>query len=72
MDSVKLDEKFKSIEGIIKELERDDIGIEEALDLYTKGKVAVEECKNKIDMVEKEVMKINTDGTQTPFDEADF
>lgn len=72
MDSVKLDEKFKSIEGIIKELERDDIGIEEALDLYTKGKVAVEECKNKIDMVEKEVMKINPDGTQTPFDEADF
>ena len=42
------------------------------MDLYTKGKVAVEECKNKIDMVEKEVMKINPDGTQTPFDEADF
>ena len=49
MDSVKLDDKFKSIEEILKELERDDIGIEEALDLYTKGKVAIEECKNKLD-----------------------
>ncbi|MCR5848397.1 MAG: exodeoxyribonuclease VII small subunit [Lachnospiraceae bacterium] len=72
MDSVKLDDKFKSIEEILKELERDDIGIEEALDLYTKGKVAIEECKNKLDLVEKEVMKINPDGSESTFETADF
>ena len=71
MDSVSLEEKVKDIESILKELEKDDIAIEDALDLYTKGKVAVKECKNKIDMIEKEVKKINPDGTVTSFD-ADF
>ena len=72
MDSVSLDEQFKSIEGILKKLEKEDIAIEDALDLYTKGKIAVKECKNKIDMIEKEVKKINPDGTVSSFDEVDF
>ena len=53
-------------------IEKDDIAIEDALELYTKGKVAVEECKNKIDMIEKEVKKINPDGSVSSFDEVDF
>ncbi|MBO4347662.1 MAG: exodeoxyribonuclease VII small subunit [Lachnospiraceae bacterium] len=71
MDSFKLEDKFKSIEEILKELEKDDIAIEDALELYAKGKVAIEECKSKIDMVEKEVLKINPSGEVTSFD-ADF
>ena len=51
---------------------RADIAIDDALDLYTKGKVAIEECKNKIDMIEKEVLKINPDGSTSSFDDADF
>ena len=72
MDAVTIDEKIKSVEEILKELEKDDIAIEDALDLYTKGKVAIEECKNKLDMIEKEVLKINPDGTTSSFDDADF
>lgn len=72
MDAVTIDEKIKSVEEILKELEKDDIAIEDALDLYTKGKIAIEECKNKIDMIEKEVLKINPDGTTSSFDDADF
>ena len=72
MDAVTIDEKIKSVEDILKELEKDDIAIEDALDLYTKGKVAIEECKNKIDMIEKEVLKINPDGSTSSFDDADF
>ncbi|MBP5530229.1 MAG: exodeoxyribonuclease VII small subunit [Lachnospiraceae bacterium] len=72
MDAVTIDEKIKSVEEILKELEKDDIAIEDALDLYTKGKVAIEECKNKIDMIEKEVLKINPDGEISSFDNADF
>ena len=72
MDAVTIDEKIKSVEEILKELEKDDIAIEDALDLYTKGKVAIEECKNKIDMIEKEVLKINPDGDISSFDNADF
>ena len=72
MDAVTIDEKIKSVEEILKELEKDDIAIEDALDFYTKGKVAIEECKNKIDMIEKEVLKINPDGTTSSFDDADF
>ena len=72
MDAVTIDDKIKSVEEILKELEKDDIAIEDALDLYTKGKVAIEECKNKIDMIEKEVLKINPDGTTSSFDDANF
>ena len=72
MDAVTIDEKIKSIEQIIKDLEKEDIAIEDALDLYTKGKVAIEECKNKIDMIEKEVLKINPDGSEEPFENLDF
>ena len=72
MDAVTIDEKIKSVEEILKELEKDDIAIEDALDLFTKGKVAIEECKNKIDMIEKEVLKINPDGSTSSFDDADF
>ena len=38
------------------------------------GKVTVEECKNKIDMIEKEVLKINADGETSTFETegADF
>ena len=50
MNAEKLDEKLTALESIVKELEKEDIPIEEALDLYAKGKVTVEECKNKIDM----------------------
>lgn len=72
MDAVKIDEKINYVEEILKKLEKDDIEIEDALDLYTKGKVAIEECKNKIDMIEKEVLKINPDGSTSPLDDADF
>ena len=72
MDAVTIDEKIKSVEEILIELEKDDIAIEDALDLYTKGKIAIEECNNKIDMIEKEVLKINPDGTTSSFDDADF
>ena len=68
MDSVTLEEKFKSVEEILKKLEKDDIGIEEALELYTNGKVLINECQNKIDMVEKEVLKINPDGETEAFE----
>ena len=42
MDAVKIDEKINYVEEILKKLEKDDIAIEDALDLYTKGKVAIE------------------------------
>ena len=72
MDSFTLDDKFKSIEEILKKLEKDDIGIEEALELYTNGKVLVEQCKEKIDMVEKEVQKINPDQSLEKFETDEF
>ncbi len=58
MDSNSLEEKFQSIETIIANLEKDDIPLETALEDYAKAKVMIEECKSKIDMVEKEVLKL--------------
>lgn len=67
MDNITVDEKFKEIEMLIKELEKEDIGIEEALDKYTKAKVLIEECRGKIDTVEKEVLKLMPSGETEPF-----
>ena len=72
MESNTIEEKFASLEEIIKELGKEDIGIEEALELYAKGKVYVEECKSKIDTIEKEVLKVDPNGELSSFNEADF
>ena len=55
MDNVTVEKQFENIETLLKELERDDIGIEEALEKYTTAKKLIDETKEKIDMVEKEV-----------------
>lgn len=72
MDNVTVEKQFENIETLLKELERDDIGIEEALEKYTTAKKLIDETKEKIDMVEKEVLKLLPDGETVPFDEVPF
>lgn len=67
-----LDEQFASIENILKELERDDIGIEEALEKYTQAKQMTKDAANKIDMVEKAVLELSPCGDVEVFDTDSF
>lgn len=64
-----LEEDFKKLESLLKEMEREDIGIEDAFAKYAEGMQLIKTCNEKIDRVEKKVMKLSDDLKLTPLDE---
>ncbi|MCD8038057.1 MAG: exodeoxyribonuclease VII small subunit [Lachnospiraceae bacterium] len=54
-----LDETFERLEEAIGSLEQEDISLEESFKLYKEGMKLVKSCNDKIDKVEKEVLKLN-------------
>lgn len=66
-----LDEVFEKLENAIGKLEQEDISLEEAFRLYKEGMKLVKSCNDKIDKVEKEVLKINSDGEPEVFGDGD-
>lgn len=57
-----LDEVFEKLEAAIGKLEQEDISLEESFKLYREGMKLIKSCNDKIDKVEKEVLKLNGDG----------
>ena len=64
-----LEEDFKKLESLLKEMEREDIGIEDAFAKYAEGMQLIKICNEKIDRVEKKVMQLSDDLKLTPLDE---
>lgn len=61
-----LEEDFKKLESLLKEMEREDIGIEDAFAKYAEGMQLIKTCNEKIDRVEKKVMQLSDDLKLTP------
>lgn len=61
-----LEENFTSLEKIIGQLESEDISLEDAFTAYSAGIKLLKECNTQIDKVEKQVLKLNADGTLEP------
>lgn len=57
-----LEEAFEQVEGTIVLLEEEDITLEESFKAYQAGMKLLQYCNDKIDKVEKQVLKINEDG----------
>jgi len=57
-----LEEAFEQVEGTIALLEEEDITLEESFRAYQEGMKLLQYCNDKIDKVEKQVLKINEDG----------
>lgn len=57
-----LEEVFEQVEGTIALLEEEDITLEESFRAYQEGMKLLQYCNDKIDKVEKQVLKINEDG----------
>lgn len=57
-----LDETFERLEAAIGKLEQEDISLEESFRVYKEGMKLIKSCNEKIDKVEKEVLKLNGDG----------
>ena len=63
-----LDETFERLETAIGKLEQEDISLEESFRVYKEGMKLIKSCNEKIDKVEKEVLKLNGDGGLVLFD----
>ncbi|MBR3039052.1 MAG: exodeoxyribonuclease VII small subunit [Lachnospiraceae bacterium] len=64
-----LEEDFEKLEELLKEMEREDIGIEEAFDCYAKGMELIKQSNSKIDLVEKKVKLLSDNLTTEDFEE---
>jgi len=60
-DTLSLEENFDLLNEITSKLQSDDLPLEEAFDNYKKGIDLIKTCSEQIEMVEKEVLKLNSD-----------
>ncbi len=64
MDKAKettLEEDFERMEELLRQMESEEIGIEEAFSKYEEGIKLVKACNEKIDRVEKKVKTLSDD-----------
>lgn len=64
---ITLEQTFEKLEEAISKLEQDDISLEESFKIYKEGMKLIQSCNNKIDKVEKEVLKLNENGELDEF-----
>ena len=62
-----LEEAFAVLEDTVSRLEDEDISLEESFQVYQKGMEMLKYCNDKIDKVEKKVLRINEDGETDEF-----
>lgn len=62
-----LEEAFSLLEETVKRLEQEDITLEESFEAYSRGMEVLKYCNDKIDKVEKRVLKINEGGQTDEF-----
>ncbi len=62
-----LEESFEILEELVDRLEAEDITLEESFQVYQKGMEILKCCNDKIDRVEKKVLRINEDGQTDEF-----
>lgn len=61
-EELSLEAAFEQVEGTIALLEEENITLEESFRAYQEGMKLLQYCNDKIDKVEKQVLKINEDG----------
>lgn len=62
-----LEQTFERLEEAIEKLEKEDISLEESFQVYKEGMKLIQSCNDKIDKVEKEVLKLNENGELDEF-----
>ena len=62
-----LEQTFERLEDLIGKLEQEDISLEESFKLYKEGMKLVKSCNDRIDKVEKELLKLNENGELDEF-----
>ena len=66
-DEMTLEQAFEKLEESIEALEQEDISLEESFKIYREGMKLSQTCNEKIDKVEKEVLKLSENGELNEF-----
>ncbi len=66
-EKITLEEAFEQIEGIIEQMEQQDVTLEESFGLYQSGVEKLKLCTQLLDAVEKKMQVIREDGELTEF-----
>lgn len=67
MSEKTLETVFEELDGIVADLEKEDVSLEESFQLYHKGMDLLKVCNEKIDAVEKKMMILDDNGEQHEF-----
>lgn len=62
-----LEQAFEKLEESIGMLEQEDISLEDSFKIYREGMKLIQTCNEKIDKVEKEVLKLSENGELDEF-----
>ncbi len=66
--NLKFEDKIKTLEKIISELENDDINLDDSIEKYTKAMKLVKECDDELKKIEEKISKIVTPNGLTDFE----
>lgn len=66
-ESRSIEEAFRELDGTVEELGSRDITLEESFRLYQQGMELLRWCNEKIDTVEKKMLKMNENGEISEF-----
>lgn len=62
-----LEQTFEKLENVVAKLEQEEISLEESFKFYKEGMKLIKSCNDRIDKVEKEVLKLNENGELDEF-----
>jgi exodeoxyribonuclease VII small subunit len=62
-----LEQTFEKLEDTIGKLQQEDISLEDSFKLYKEGMKLIKSCNDRIDRVEKQVLKLNENGELDEF-----
>lgn len=57
-DKFQLEEAFRQLEGIIEQLESEEVPLKDSIELYGKGAKLIAQCKEELSGIEKEMIII--------------
>lgn len=63
-----LEQNFSRLDELVELLEDEDISLEEAFKAYSQGMELIRKCNDRIDRVEKQVLKLGGDGQLGEFE----
>ena len=58
-----IEQNFEQLENILKEMQSEEVTLDQSFELYNQGLKLVKDCNGQIDMIEKKIRIIEEDGT---------